>query len=248
MIGDLQAAARALAAKAPDLKASSGKALEAEVLFEFALAATRHGQVAARTHRGSRLRRGQRFRLRGGPGRLWDPQAGGAGPSYFAVAIDDAEFELHNSLEFVGSSQVEHEMDVSAVWRPEADAARYSADRTLSGAPLIGIELKEYGVGKTVDKNLVRAFFACIVDFTPAWPISVVTFGGGGGFRRNYVAAPRSKDQFWFLTTGWISAPAKAFGAAYDIRVLDHLETLKFKVAVTVMATRLRDLAHHPLL
>jgi hypothetical protein len=247
MIGDLKAAASTLAIKAPDLKAGSGKALEAEMVFELALAATHHGQVVARTHKGFRLRRNQRFRLRGGPGRLWDPDAGGAGPHYFALTIDGAEFELHNSLEFVGSSQVEHEMDVSAVWRAAADEARYAPDRKIAGPPVIGIELKEYGVGKTIDKNLVRAFFACIVDFIPAWAVSVLTFGGRGGLQRTYVASPRSKDQFWFLTTGWISGPAKDLGAAYDIRVLDHLETLKFKVAVTVMAARLRDLAQRPL-
>jgi hypothetical protein len=243
MIGDLNAAAASLAVKAPRLRSALGKALEAEVLFELALASTRHGQVVARTHKGFRLRRNQRFRVRGGPGRLWAPSAGGAGPTYFAVTIGGAEFELHNGLEFVGSSQVEHEMDVSAIRRSEADDARHSSSRKIAGPPVIGVELKQYGATKSVDKNLVRAFFACVVDFIPAWAIPVVTFSGRVGFQRTYVARRRPRYQFWFLTTGLISGPAQDFARAYDIRVIDSLDVLKFAVAINAMADRLRKIA-----
>jgi hypothetical protein len=234
LIGALTQAANALAVIAPDLKTGSGKALEGAVLFHVALGCENgFNTVVARDHRGRRLR--GHFILRGGPGHLSDPRAAGPAPSYFAVTISGSEFELHNSLEFTGSSGEDHEVDVSAVWADDARDARGSGRRILRGPPVLGVELKELKVGSDLDKNVVRAFFGVIVDFIPTWSIRWMALGGSAGFQREFSQALRPSQQFWLLTTARLSEPSQRFARAQDINVQDELDLTRLRDATAKM-------------
>lgn len=238
MIDALTQAANDLGVTAPDLKAGSGKALEGAVLFHIALACQDgFNTVVARNHRGHRLRGS--FILRGGPGHLADPRSASPAPSYFKIEIGRAEFELHNSLEFTGSSGEDHEVDVSAVWADDADDARLSSRRILNGPPVLGVELKELRVGTDLDKNVVRAFFGCIVDFIPTWTIRWMMLGGRGCFSREFAQTMRPSQQFWLLTTARLSEPSKRFAAAQDINVQDQLDLTRLQSAAATMSGHL---------
>jgi hypothetical protein len=242
MTSALKAIAETLAIAAPDIKDGSGKALEGLVLFSLAAALQNRGAtVSARDHTSQPIL--EAFILRGSPGHLADPQATGVKPSFFAVEFGDQIFELHNSLEFVGASTTEHEMDVAAVWRADAQAARAQSTRMIAGPPAIGVELKEFAASAILDKNIIRAFFACIVDLIPTWPIEVMTMGRPGGMRL-FVTTPRPAGQFWVLTSAAVTAPSKAFAQAYDIQVLDQADLGQIAAAAGAMADRLVDLAH----
>jgi hypothetical protein len=235
MIAALHDAAMLLGVEAPELTIGSGKAFEARVLFALALAARPYFLVEMCDHTGA-CSTGGIFRLRGGPGHLPSPVAAGLQPTYFLLTAGGHPFfELHNSLQFRGASGGLHEVDISALATPEANAVRHGpAPRAPAGPPLIGVELKEYVA--EVDKNLVRAFFACIVDFVPLWPVEQLSLGGGPGFRRAFIAEERRGDQFWFLTTGSLSQPTKDFADFYDIRTFDGLTGSAIDAAVQHVA------------
>lgn len=243
MIGALKTAAEALALAAPDIAAGSGKGLEAEVLYSLAAQAKRSRyEVESRNHKGHLLGNGS-FTLRGGPGHLADPKSPGRKPSYFSVAYEGVVlFELHNSLEYRGSSGSDHEVDVSAVWSADADSVRAAGGGVLDGPPIIGIELKEFAASSTLDKNIVRAFVACVVDFIPTWTICWMSLGGRN-FRRDFAAEQRPSEQFWILTTGEVSGPSHKFANANDIQVVDKLNLETFDAAISAMVGRLHSLA-----
>ncbi|AYV46275.1 hypothetical protein CFHF_18070 [Caulobacter flavus] len=237
MISALKAAAAKLAVVAPDIKAGSGKALEGLVLFSLAQALADHrAQVSARDSRSYPLT--GPFILRGGPGHLVDPKLVPAGqPCFFAAEIHGQTVEIHNSLEFVGSSSVEHEMDVSVVWRHDAEAARTAPIRMIEGPPLVGVELKELSPAKPLDKNIPRAFVACILDLIPHWAIEVLAIGRRGRF--GAYGLTRRDDRFWIITSAEISDPSRKYAESYDVQVIDLATPAKIMSAAQVAASRI---------
>lgn len=196
--------------------------------------------VTARDYRGEVLRKP--FILRGGPGHLANPKGGARQPSYFTVEVNGHLFELHNSLEFIGSSGAEHEVDVSAVDARDAERARKNSSRIMTGPPLIGVELKELGASAYLDKNVVRAFFGIIVDFIPTWAIRWMSLGVGDVFTRDFVQDRRSDERFWVLTTAKVSEPSERFARAQEINVVSQLDASSLADATGTMAGRLHML------
>lgn len=234
----LKAAAKTLAVAAPDIAKGKGKALEAATLFALAakLNGASPGGVVARDHKGRRLR--GRFRLRGGPGHLPSPSSPGPQPTYFDVRTGGKRFELHNSLEMLGASGVEHEMDVAAIWMTDAFEARIGSLGILDGPPIVGIELKQFAASATLAKNVVRALLACVVDFIPTWPLNEIYLGDHRGVRR-LEPSPRSPHQFWLLTSANLTAPSIALADAYALRAVDGLTISSLEDAAADMAGRL---------
>ena len=229
MIGTLLDDAKRLAIVAPEYQDGVGKGLEAEVVFAVAKAVKDAGfPVIARNHRGEAIN--GRFVLRGGPGNF-DLPTDAQGCCYFDLIFNgDQVFELHNSLELLGRSRETHEMDVCVLWGVDADAARAGRQRALSGPPVVGIEVKEFGLRTPVSKNIARAFFACVLDFIPSWALEAQTI-------REIIAVAQlgppelAVDRFWILSTGRASDETKRFLKAYAIDLIDQLDQAKLKAA-----------------
>lgn len=201
----------ALAVSVPDL--GSGKTLEAVVLLTCARQVQNVCDVEIRGHD---CRPTSKFVMRGAPGHLADPQTG-AGPSHVLLRQEPpaTSWELHNGLEFVGASDVEHEIDVSMVAHVDAQRVRSGGGGAMQRPPGVGIELKEYGPGKTVDKNAVRAFVACCVDLMPLRHLTGLSVGMRRAGKEMRLRHPPAT--MLFLTTAGASGPSKDLASFYGI-------------------------------
>jgi len=231
----LKAAADALGLATPTL--DQGKAMEAATLFALAAAFDAAGAtVEVRDHTGAAA---SGFILRGNPGHIPSVTAAGPRPFYFHVSRGNEAIELHNSVEYRGSSGVDHEMDVSAMPAGEADTVRISGGGSFPWDPIVGVELKAFGAGKALPKNAIRAFFGLVVDLIPTWPMQAITFNSGN--RSRVFMAGRPRGAFWLLTTGALSAPAKAFGHAHELQIEDAVDDGLFNTAISAMHDHARQ-------
>lgn len=209
----LAAASAALAVSVPDL--GSGKTFEAVVLLTCAVKAENVCEIEIRGHDGQAT---SNFVMRGGPGHLTDPQAG-SGPSHILLRQEQpaTSFELHNGLEFLGASGVEHEIDVAMVTHHDAEFVRSGGGGPMPRPPQVGIELKEYGPDKTVDKNAIRAFVACCVDLMPLRHLTGLTVGIRNSKKELRLEHPHATTLF--LTTAGVSKPSTDLARFYGIDV-----------------------------
>jgi hypothetical protein len=219
----LKQAAEALSIAVPDLQ--TGKSFEAVVLFKAALAlANGFEELVVRDHRGEVT---TTFRLRGGPGHVPSQTAPGDQPSYLELRGSDARrsFELHNSLEFAGASGTEHEIDVALVWKPAIDELRNAGGGIVPHPPLVGIELKEFDPTKSLDKNLLRAFVACVVDLMPLRHLA--SFEVGRQFPHKEVRIGHGGHMFLYLTTADITPPSCRLCEFFGIEPHPNVDTTK---------------------
>lgn len=100
------------------------------------------------------------FIFRGGPGAIYST-ARNYGYGYFR--LNGHEFEVHTSVEFTGNSDASHELDVSIIRHPDANACRIAPKHNPNGSALIaGWECKFYD--DTLDTVLGRAFVGLLDD------------------------------------------------------------------------------------
>jgi hypothetical protein len=221
-------AARLLSLKVPDL--GKGKTFEAVVLLKLSLAiAGPNGRCEPRTHDGKWA---SRLLLRGGPGHIRPAKARGKVPGYMWIdaGFGGAPLEAHNSVEFVGVSRVEHEMDIAVVEERVAAALRNGDGGPVQGAPLLGIELKEFDPRRMLDKNVTRAFLACILDLMPLRHISSCRVGpatGGTDMR-----ADSGPGQFWIATTAQMAKPSVDLARFYNVKVAADLNPASLETAL----------------
>jgi hypothetical protein len=95
----------------------------------------------------------------------------------------------------------------------------------------VGIELKEYGADKTVDKNAIRAFVACCVDLMPLRHLTGLTVGIRDP--RKELRLEHSHATMLFLTTAGVTKPSMDLARFYGIVVHADVtpETVSQKLA-----------------
>ena len=162
---ELEAIARAIAqatiTAAP--ASGSGKTYELWLIMKLAEELVARGYPVSLLHADGTVitTPGESFIQRGGPGYI-NPQAGKPGAVRFAK--DGIEWEIHNSLEFLGRSNATHEVDICILSRAVADALRgLPQPRPARGHPLFAIECKHYSgdAGIAVSRALVGQMFDC---------------------------------------------------------------------------------------
>lgn len=117
-----------------------GKVYEAWILLALGanLSELLQGRPAWYTGNYRPVRRGERIVFRGSPAKL--RREGGQAPGFLMLEMPDgAAFELHNSLQFTGASQVDHELDICLLHRHDREAWVAGA---ASLPHLVGLELK----------------------------------------------------------------------------------------------------------
>lgn len=221
-------AARLLSLQVPDL--GKGKTFEAVMLLKLSLAiAGPNGRCEPRTHEGKLA---TRLLLRGGPGHIRPAKARGKVPGYMWIdaGFGGAPLEAHNSLEFVGVSRVEHEMDIAVVEERVAAPLRNGDGGPVQGPPLLGIELKEFDPRRMLDKNVTRAFLACILDLMPLRHITDCTVGPAPSGRN--VWTDFGPAQFWIATTAQIGEPSVDLARFYRVKVASQLDPASLETAL----------------
>jgi hypothetical protein len=147
-INDVQAAANALHRGFSAILNSNhtGKLFEAWLMLEIGLVLRSRRWTVSWVDPG---RHGGMI-FRGGPGSLNPTTA--LEPGYLSLTRGGKDYEIHNSIRYRGASGVSHEVDISALSRSNADAARLNKTAP-QGLPRMALELKNYsdsmGIGLT---------------------------------------------------------------------------------------------------
>ncbi len=227
MVADLQAAAGLLGTSIV-ASMTKGKTYEAWIMFEVALEVAsnplsdptavsvkpcQHDKQHAAT-----------FNMRGGPGHIQPatPHLSG-GACHFEFSRNGRSFELHASVEHVGASGSEHELDLSVMPTAWIDFYRTHGGGPFDGWRLIGVELKAYDGNTTLGKNLARALVAVAGDLDPAIALPRFTRAIPPGVA--HLPTHRfHHPEYWMITTAGISDPTKAYLDWYNIEHAEQID------------------------
>jgi hypothetical protein len=227
MVNDLQAAAVLLGTSVV-ASMTKGKTYEAWIMFEVALEvasnpladptpvtvkACQHDRQTATT-----------FNMRGGPGHI-QPDAphlpGGA--CHFEFSRNGKSLELHASVEHIGASGSEHELDLSVMPTAWVDVFRTHGGGPYDGWRHLGLELKAYDGAATLGKNLARALVAVAGDLDPA--IALPRFTRAAPAAVAHLPMHRfHHPQYWLITTADISDPTKAYLDWYNVEHAEQVD------------------------
>ncbi len=101
------------------------------------------------------------FIFRGGPGSIHSNREN---YGYAAFEFNDHLLEIHTCVEFVGQSQVLHEIDVCVMRSKEANKARIEEQDPPARSLVVALECKFYD--KKLDKSLGREFVGLMDDMS----------------------------------------------------------------------------------
>lgn len=222
-IGDLLASLESAAEKvrigAPDLGSGKGKTYEIWFMLAIAHRCQISGiEVSAVDCRGSPVRT---FNVRGGPGGMPSAGAGPEGkPCHLVLRGRRHSFELHLSLQHLGSSGSAHEIDLSLLSAREASAFR----KEHNGGPvdlevLLAVECKSLGLERPLDPNVVRALVGVMVDLNPFWHLPFVHIGRDRW--STLLVQPRLASQAAVVTTTRASETGARLAAGHPAVVLE---------------------------
>jgi hypothetical protein len=216
----LRKAASSTAVTLPNFASGNGKAFEAWVLFETALALKPEYNVLPVDHVGGPTRH---FRVRGGPGYLSLLTSSASDePCHFRVSNSRMSMELHSGIRHLGASGADHEIDVSLVYQADAQSCRSLALRgPFKGVPWAGFELKDYDPGAYLPKGYARALIGVGMEMNPfsMLPTVQVAMGGRVGLAVNRDPRPRLS----LITSARLRPSAPMMLRHYDIGCAQQL-------------------------
>ncbi len=99
------------------------------------------------------------FIFRGAPGLIYSDSRN---YGYATFELNHQRFEIHAGVEFYGTSDMMHEMDVGIIRAPDAEKCRAEPDSPTAASLIAGWECKFYA--GTLDKGLGRAFVGLMDD------------------------------------------------------------------------------------
>jgi len=99
------------------------------------------------------------FIFRGAPGQI---HSRNRNYGYAEFALNGQRFEIHAGVEFRGTSDMTHELDVCIMRSEDADSCRQQPDDPPAASLIAGWECKFYA--GTLDKGLGRAYVGLIDD------------------------------------------------------------------------------------
>ncbi len=221
MVADLHAAANLLGTNIV-ASMTKGKTYEAWIMFEVALAVASTPTsdptpitTTPRQHDGQPAT--LKFTVRGGPGHIkpTSPYLTN-GACHFEFARHGRAIELHASVQHMGMSGTDHELDLSVMPKSRVDIVRASGGGSFDGFRFSGIELKAYDGTATLNKNIARAFVALAGDLDPPMTMPRIAKATPSGtvtshWHRSY------HPHYWLITTADISLPTEAYLDWYDI-------------------------------
>lgn len=202
-----------LAIAQPDLGLGLGKRFEAWLYLK--IAADLGPLAKARDSAGTST---ADLIIRGGPGYM-APKTGDplVEAGYFRIEGDEGpHLELHAGLRHKGLSGASHEIDISLNSRLTCHLTRSGTKAApYPGAPVLGLELKQYDAAKALDKNFARALLGVAVDLDPCWLIGEIELVG----RRRSLGAWHAPDRaaYRLVTTATLTPETVSFLDAYDI-------------------------------
>jgi hypothetical protein len=215
LLEELKASAASLAVSIDSAQINGkGKTYEAWALMEIALRLKGMAglSVEARGHDDKPV---NDFRFRGGPGHIPPSSAKGEQPSHFRIwRHANWPWEMHLSLEHFGASGATHELDISVIPVVEALHYRLSNGGPFHGRRLVGLELKDYDVKTTLNKEIPRALFGLAVDLD----VGVVVEKFSISVRPHTLhSRTLHAPKHWLITTAKISADSTKLLSAYGI-------------------------------
>lgn len=243
MVADLQAAAGLLGTSIV-ASMTKGKTYEAWIMFEVALEIASNTMsdptpVAVKPCQHDK-QHATTFNMRGGPGHIQSakPHLSG-GACHFEFSRNARSLELHASVEHIGASGSEHELDLSVMPTDWVDFYRTHGGGPFDGWRLTGIELKAYDGTATLGKSLARALVAVAGDLDPA--VALPRFTRAPHARAIPLPAHRfHHPEYWMITTASISGPTKAYLDWYNI---EHAEQID--VPTTSVPAPVQDIARY---
>ncbi len=151
---------------------------------------------------GRRLNSSNRtFVLRGGPGQLHPASSRGT-PGFIYLEREGREYEIHNSLEFLGISGASHEFDIALIPRWLGTAIRSGSNAgNPESAPIVTVECKY--VDSTLSVDVVRQVMARAVECDVATDGKYVYGLGQGDYMQ--VQCKRPNETEIVFTQGAIS-------------------------------------------
>jgi hypothetical protein len=161
---DLKAALKGIfsTASMAQMPAQQAKIYEVWILFKLAEGLKKDGwSIELRGHDDKSV---IHFLERGAPGFIHPKTANAPKPSFVLLTRprDNRQFELHNSVRFLGRSRALHEFDVSLIARSIGDSLRAAPKkRAAQGHPMLTIECKYYAghAGIDVPREAIGALF-----------------------------------------------------------------------------------------
>lgn len=223
-------AAKALGVAAPDFSEGGGKTYEAWVLLEVATRVKLDIVVSARTHTGALT---TSFRIRGGPGYLPNATSRTPEPCHFHLTGAHGEAELHSSLRHRGASGDTHELDVSVVEPDRAEWIRQHGGGPFVAPPLLGLELKEYDVARSLPKVYPRALLGVATDLEPYLHVLLERRRGGRVHAAGWT-------DFWLVTTTTLGT-SKQLLDHHEVRWLELVEPGPHQNRLQAVADRLKE-------
>jgi hypothetical protein len=209
----LNKVAKSLSLSAPQFGKGIGNTYSAWAMFEFAgVLKARGHDVRPKDHAGDVP---DLFVVRGGPGYIDAAYPAKPNrPCHFEIGgLASPAFELHASVRHLGTSEDDHELDLSVMPKEDVDLVRASGG-VYAGSRIVGVEMKAYDAATQLDKNIPRAFCAVAVDLDPLLLLPQFGVFVAG---RLYGFSTKLSPRYALLTTASVAESSKVFLRHHDV-------------------------------